>query len=87
MSIPPAIANRIATAVSKAAEPLGAGGHQLIVLASPAVRAQVKQILDAHVPGAAVLAYNEIVKGLEVESLGLVGLPPETYAPMAGAAA
>jgi flagellar biosynthesis protein FlhA len=87
MSIPPAIANRVATAVSKAAEPLGAGGHQLIVLASPAVRAQVKQILDAHVPGAVVLAYNEIVKGLEVESLGLVGLPQEAYAPMAGAAA
>jgi flagellar biosynthesis protein FlhA len=74
MSIPPQLANRIAAAVTKTAEPLLAGGHQLIVLASPTVRAQVKQILDAHLPNCVVLAYNEIVKGLDVESMGLVQL-------------
>src|SRR4030095_16041577 len=85
MSIPPQTANKIAAAVSKAAEPLVAGGHQLVILASPSVRAQIKQILDAQIPGAVVLAYNEIVKGLDVESVGLVQLPAEAYA-MAGAA-
>ena len=77
MSIPPSLANRIATAVSTTAEPLVGAGHQLVVLTSPSVRAQVKQILDAHVPGASVLAYNEIVKGLDVESMGLVQLPSQ----------
>ena len=75
MSMPPQLANRIAAAVSKTAEPLLAAGHQLIVLTSPSVRAQVKQILDAQLQGAVVLAYNEIVKGLDVESMGLVQLP------------
>jgi flagellar biosynthesis protein FlhA len=86
MSMPPHLANRIAAAVGKAAEALVAGGHQLVVLASPSVRAQVKQILDAHMPNAAVLAYNEIVKGLDVESLGLIQLPSNEYATMAPAA-
>lgn len=79
MSIPPQLAARVAGAVSKAAEPLVAAGHQLVVLTSPTVRAQVKQILDAHLPagGSVVLAYNEIVKGLDVESMGLIHLPDD----------
>jgi len=84
MSIPPRLANQIATAVSQTAEPLVNGGHQLIVLASPTVRAQVKQILDAHLSGVIVLAYNEVVKGLDVESLGLVQLTSSEFA-MVGA--
>jgi len=86
LSIPPVLAKRIAGAVSKAAEPLAVGGHQLVILASPSVRAQVSQILDAQVPGATVMGYNEVVKGLEVESLGMVQLPVEAAASMAGAA-
>ncbi len=86
MSIPPQLANRIAGAVSRTAEGLVAGGHQLVVLTSPSVRAQVKQILDAQIPSSVVLAYNEIVKGLDVESLGLVQLPSTEFAMAAGAA-
>jgi flagellar biosynthesis protein FlhA len=85
VSISPQLANRIATAVSRAAEPLMAAGHQLIVLASPSVRAQVKQILDAQINGAIVLAYNEVVKGLDIESLGLVQLPSNEMAQVGAA--
>jgi flagellar biosynthesis protein FlhA len=74
MSIPPRTANQIARATSKAAEPLLAAGHQVVVLTSPSVRAQVKQILDPHIPQVAVLSYNEVAKGLDVESMGLVQL-------------
>ncbi len=81
MSIPPRIARRVAQAVSATAEPLVSGGHQLIVLSSPSVRAQLKQILDNHVAGAVVLSYNEIVKGLDVESLGLVHFEHEVADP------
>jgi flagellar biosynthesis protein FlhA len=90
MSIPPQLANRIAAAVGKSGESLVAAGHQMVVVCSPTVRAQLKQILDAHLPSAVVLAYNEIIKGLDVESLGLVQLPMQEFAPaavaMAGAA-
>jgi flagellar biosynthesis component FlhA len=47
------------------------------VISSPQVRAVVRQILDPHIPGVAVLGYNEIVPTLEVESLALV-MPPES---------
>jgi flagellar biosynthesis component FlhA len=66
---------------------LVSGGHQLVVVASPTVRAQLKQILDAHLPSVVVLAYNEIVKGLDVESVGLVQLPTQEFAPMMAGAA
>ncbi|MCP3905452.1 MAG: flagellar biosynthesis protein FlhA [Planctomycetes bacterium] len=72
MSMPPAIAARIGRAVSETAETLVGSGHQLIVLTSPSVRAQVKQILDSHLAGAVVLSYNEVDGGLDVESMGLV---------------
>jgi flagellar biosynthesis protein FlhA len=87
MAIPPPLAARIARAVAKTAEPLVAAGRPLVVLTSPTVRAQIKQILDAHVPGAAVLSYNEVVKDLDVESLGLVHLPPDRDGQDARAAA
>ena len=83
ISIPPQLANRIAAAVSKSAEPLISGGHPLIVLAAPSVRAQVKQILDAQLPSVVVLAYNEIIKGLDVESMGLIQLTASEFAHVA----
>ena len=72
LSIPPQTANQIAREVSRTAGPLTQAGHQLMVLASPSIRAQLKQILEPHLPQAIVLAYNEVVKGLDVESMGLV---------------
>jgi flagellar biosynthesis protein FlhA len=87
MSMPPRLAARIASAVSRAAEPLVRGGHQLVVLTSPGVRAQLKQILDAHLQGAAVMSYNELVRGLDVESMGLVQLDGEGAAELAVSAA
>jgi flagellar biosynthesis protein FlhA len=74
VSVPPRLASRLAESVSATAEPLVAAGHQLIVLTSPAVRAPVKQVLANYLPHVVVLAYNEVVKGLDVESMGLIQL-------------
>jgi flagellar biosynthesis protein FlhA len=49
-------------------------GHRAVVVASPSVRAQVRQIIQAHLPDVVVLGYNEIVPGIGVESVGLVQL-------------
>ena len=83
MSIPPQVANRIATAVSETAQPLLGASHQLVVLTSPTVRGQLKQILEPHLPGVVVLSYNEVVKGLDVESMGLIQLEEPVGAPAA----
>ena len=84
MSMPPDVANRIASAVARTAEPLINAGHQLVIIASPSVRAPVKQICEGRIQGAVVLGYNEIVKEVDVESHGLVQLtadePMQTHA-------
>ena len=82
MSIPPQVANRVVRAVSEASQKLVDAGHALVIMTSPSVRAQVRQILDPHLTGVVVIAYNEVVKGLEVESLGLIQLPEEEMTPV-----
>ncbi|WP_432799473.1 flagellar biosynthesis protein FlhA [Poriferisphaera sp. WC338] len=72
MTMPPAVANRITTAIVEEVQNLVAAGRQPVVLASPQVRAQVRRLIEPHLPNVAVLGYNEVSKGVEVESLGLV---------------
>ena len=72
MTMPPAVANQITAAIITELQRLIQGGHQPLVLASPQVRAQIRKLLEPHLPNAAVLGYNEVSKGVEVESMGLV---------------
>ncbi len=72
LTVPAHIANAMARRILEAIQPVLTAGHQPVVIASPQVRAAVRQILEPHLPNAAVLGYNEIVAGVEVESLGLV---------------
>jgi flagellar biosynthesis protein FlhA len=81
---------RVATAVSgqvlAALRTLTQAGHAPVVLASPQVRAVVRQLLEPHLPTVAVLGYNEAVAGVEIESLALV-TPPGGIAGVPAAAA
>ena len=77
MTIPPSVANRITHAMIEQLQQLIQAGHHPVVLASPQVRAQVRRLLEPHLPTAAVLGYNEVSKGVEVESLGLVQDPSQ----------
>ena len=74
VSMPAPVAHRVASAVSSAAEPLVAAGHELLILTAPSIRAQLRQILEPHLPDCVVLSYNEVISGVDVESLGLVQL-------------
>jgi len=69
---PAHVANALAKRMLDALAPVLTAGNQPVVIASPQVRSAVRQILEPHLPNAAVLGYNEIVAGVEVESLGLV---------------
>lgn len=84
VSVPASTANLMARCVVDALRAVTQAGHAPIVIASPAVRAPVRQLLEPYLPNVAVLGYNEIVSGVEVESLGLVSLPEEPS--VAGAA-
>jgi flagellar biosynthesis protein FlhA len=83
-TIPPQVAARIARAVSETAQPLVTAGRVPIVVTSPAVRSQLRQTLESHMPGVVVLGYNEVAKGVDVESVGLVQM---ATGPVAAAAA
>jgi len=84
-TIPPQLATRIARAVAETARPLADLGRPVVVLASPSVRAQVRQLLEPHVAGVAVLGYNEVVRGTDLESVGLVQLSNASSPPQAAA--
>ncbi|MCH8963488.1 MAG: flagellar biosynthesis protein FlhA [Planctomycetes bacterium] len=80
LTMSPELQNRIAAAVKAEAEKAiqTSGGQTPVVLCSPQVRAWVRRIIEAALPQVAVLAFNEIVRGVEIESLGLVVLKNET---------
>ena len=80
MTMPPAVANKITTAVLSEVDRLVRAGRHPVILASPQVRAQVRSLIEPHLPGAAVLGYNEVCKGVEVESVGLAQV--ENQAPV-----
>ena len=81
ISIPPQLGGSIGRAAAEAVRPLVEAGHRAVVVASPSVRAQVRQIVLPHLPDVVVLGYNEIVPGIAVESLGLVQLHDEAPVP------
>ncbi len=75
VTMPARVAGAVARRIVQALDPVVGAGFQPVVIASPQVRAQVRQILEPYLPGAGVLGYNEIVPGIEVESMALVTAP------------
>lgn len=90
MTMPPAVANKITSAIMSEVDQLVRNGRHPVILASPQVRGQVRRLIEPHLPNAAVLGYNEVCKGVEVESVGLVqvemNVPAQRPAQNAGAA-
>ncbi|MEM9063910.1 MAG: flagellar biosynthesis protein FlhA [Planctomycetota bacterium] len=86
VNMPARVSNAVATKIAGALERVTGAGHLPVVIASPQVRAVVRQIVSAHLPQAAVLGYNEVDGGIEVESLALVTAPEIDAATAAGAA-
>jgi flagellar biosynthesis protein FlhA len=74
LSLPPDTQGRIVAAVRGRVEQgnTQAAGHTVAVLCSPQVRMWVRRLIEQSMPHVPVLAYNEIVRGIEIQSLGLV---------------
>ena len=72
MNMPARVAREIATQISTGLSTVTMSGGMPVVIASPQVRQAVWQIIEPHVPAVAVLGYNEIVPGIDVESLALI---------------
>jgi flagellar biosynthesis protein FlhA len=74
LGLPPETQGRIVAAIRGRVEQgnAQAAGHTVAVLCSPQVRMWVRRLIEQSMPHVPVLAYNEIVRGIEVQSLGLV---------------
>ncbi|GIK19817.1 MAG: flagellar biosynthesis protein FlhA [Leptolyngbya sp. PLA2] len=85
VTMPARVAGAIAGQIVRALEKVTAAGRLPVVVASPQVRAVVRQIVEPHLPSVVVLGYNEVASPFEVESLSLV-TPPKQHEPAVTAA-
>ena len=72
ITLPPAVAAEISKAVVEQLAQLTKIGDAPVVLCSPQIRLSLRKLLVAGTPNITVLAYNEIVKGLQIESVAMV---------------
>jgi len=74
--LPPEVQNRLVAAIRNRVEraSTSSGGQTVTILASPQIRMWMRRLIEPALPHVPVLAYNEIVRGIEVQSLGLVVL-------------
>ncbi len=80
LTLPPAMQNKIVEAANAQIQQAipGAGGRTPVILCSPQVRAWVRRLIEPVLPQVGVLAYNEIIRGIDVKSLGMVVLSDES---------
>ena len=74
LTLPPSLANDISASVIKHLAKLTDVGVQPVVLCSPQIRMLLRKMLAPHLPNIVVLAYNEIVKGINIQSVSMVVL-------------
>jgi flagellar biosynthesis protein FlhA len=72
LTLPPTRANAIVEAVRKQVEQNVVPVGTLTILCSPQVRLQLRKLIESTVPNTPVLAFNEVVRDIRVESHGLV---------------
>ena len=77
VTMPPDLQSRMVQAIRKQLEAAG-GAQTPAILCSPQIRAAVRRIIEPTMPQVAVLAYNEVVKSVQVQSRGMVVLTDET---------
>ncbi len=80
LTLSPATQNAIVEAVHQQIQQAipGAEGQTPVILCSPQVRLWMRRLIEPALPQVGVLAYNEIVRGVEVKSLGMVVLNDES---------
>jgi flagellar biosynthesis protein FlhA len=79
LTLPPQIQTKIVTAIRTQVEKAATTtrGRPPVLLTPPQIRLWLRKMLEVQLPSIAVLSYNEIVRGFEVESHGMVVLTDE----------
>ena len=79
LAMPPDVQSKITEAIRERVDQAAtsAMGKSPVILCSPQVRLWVRRLIEPVMPRVAVLAYNEIVRGIEVQAKGMVTLSGE----------
>ncbi|MGM0443707.1 MAG: flagellar biosynthesis protein FlhA [Fibrobacterota bacterium] len=77
LNLSPTDAGRIADAVGQTVDRLREIGEMPVMVVSPVIRLQIKRISEGQAPELSVLSYNEIVTGVELQSMEMVSLESE----------
>ena len=72
LTLPPDVAQRVTAAATAQLEKLLAAGRLPIILTGPQIRAQFRRLIEGVLPSIVALAYNEISREVEVESMGMI---------------
>ena len=72
--IPPQAAQQIVRRIAARAAELTQTGRSAVLLCSPQVRSSLRRMIEPNLPHVAVLSFNEIVQGIAVEAVALVGM-------------
>jgi len=78
LTLPPVLANQIVNSISVQLQKLIELGSSAVLLCSPQIRLSLRRLLAPNLPTVAILAYNEIVKEVQIESVGMVVLDDQT---------
>jgi len=79
LTLPPALQSKIVDAIGKQLDEAtsAAKGRMPVLLTPPQIRPWVRKMLEVRLPAVVVMSYNEVVRGFEVESHGMVVLTDE----------
>ena len=72
--IPPQAAQQIVQRIATRVSELTQTGRSAVLLCSPQIRSALRKMIESNLPQVAVLSFNEIVQGISVEAVALVGM-------------
>ena len=73
-ALDPNIAQKIVSSLAKSLEKIAGLNYQPVVVCSSHVRGHFKKLVERFIPNITVLSYDEIVKSIEIKSLGTLEL-------------
>lgn len=80
LTLPPPVQSKVVAAVRAVVEKASSltRGRTPVLLVPPQIRLWLRRMLEVQLPAVAVLSYNEVVRGFEVESHGMAVLSDES---------
>jgi flagellar biosynthesis protein FlhA len=80
LTVPPALQTKIVEAIRARVEQTApaTGGRAPVLLCPPQIRPWVRKMIETRLPAVVVMSYNEIARGFDVESHGMVVITDET---------